>query len=422
MSVQEFTFFTVLVLALVWLDSTCASTLSKFPMTITVPDTLAPRATANRDIRYDVWSNPQRILYRLDDLYNETTKAAIREAMAQIARDMSSCIRFEPYNVVTDSREDHLVISPQLNSGTRGATCITFPGRVIRQNAAGQKLVIFQSANGGCLASKRETMAIIIPVLGVRQEIKRPDRDQFIRTFPNNVLTDFQSFGLLNKYEPATVDTSSTFDFLSITMPSQSRFAKPNTVVYSPINATQRLGEFARLSLGDCQGIKKIYPSCGRIRCSDPYSGLESTAATATGSVGAAGSAVSAGGSVASSASATGSVISETGSVISDSGSVSVTTTGSSLPVDPTSLTEFSSSGAGTVILAAFQAVSRPHGAAAGRPGWTIAGRTTPPRSTTTPLTLQAAFQSEDIDLKPIDPPSPFNGLEFWLDTSAKKN
>ncbi|GAU88175.1 hypothetical protein RvY_00920 [Ramazzottius varieornatus] len=183
---------------------------------------------------------------------------------------MFNCVRFAPFNAVTDSREDHIVISPTLNSGIT-STCSSFPGRVISQNARGQKLIIFGGGPGGCMLTKRDVMAIIIPVLGLRQEYRRPDRDTHIQVFPNNIRSEFRSLDLLKKYDSTMVEFTSPFDFFSITMPSQSRFVNENSLLYVPRKEGQKIGEFARLSQGDCQGLKKIYPTCARVVCSNPY-------------------------------------------------------------------------------------------------------------------------------------------------------
>ena len=54
-----------------FLNLTSATTISKFPFTASVAEDIESRAVANRDIRYDVWSNSQRILFRLDPVYSK---------------------------------------------------------------------------------------------------------------------------------------------------------------------------------------------------------------------------------------------------------------------------------------------------------------------------------------------------------------
>ncbi|XP_055334559.1 zinc metalloproteinase nas-14-like [Paramacrobiotus metropolitanus] len=245
---------------------------------------LEKRAALNRDTRYDVWANPQRILFRLDTNYNGTEAADIDDAMNQISSDMSSCIRFSPFNVVTDSREDHIFISPVLNSGVLATSCSTFPGRLVRQNGQGQKMIM-TAGPGGCMSAKRDIMAVLVSALGLRNEHKRPDRDDFLQTFPSNILPDLQSLNLLRIYNASQIEFRSTaFDLLSITIPSASRFARANTVLYTPRDATRTLGNLARLSVGDCNALRRMYPTCSSITCRNPYANatLASVASTST--------------------------------------------------------------------------------------------------------------------------------------------
>ena len=65
-------------------------------------------------------------------------------------------------------------------------TCFTFYGRLLRAAGQGQKMAIHDGQNG-CMDSLRDIMKMLINVLGVRNEYNRPDRDDHIKVFHENL-------------------------------------------------------------------------------------------------------------------------------------------------------------------------------------------------------------------------------------------
>ncbi|XP_055334815.1 embryonic protein UVS.2-like [Paramacrobiotus metropolitanus] len=231
------------------------------------------RSAIGRDTRFVPWENSTAILYRLDPAYSAGELALIQQAMTQISSDMKGCIRFQPYSVEINNGMDFLYISRTLNSGSTMPTCFSFPGRVVSQDGAGQKVALFNSPNGnGCMDSVRDVMKFLAHALGLRNEYNRPDRDKYITVFTNNIKSEMRSLNLFMKYTPDQVDYLNTeFDYNSITMPSPTKYANPGSVIFASSRSGQGFGNLPRLSQSDCIGIGLQYTQCNFATCSDPY-------------------------------------------------------------------------------------------------------------------------------------------------------
>ncbi|XP_055345766.1 zinc metalloproteinase nas-4-like [Paramacrobiotus metropolitanus] len=236
------------------------------------------RSTLNRDTKFGRWSS-SRIPYRLDSSYTPFQRTAIREAMSQISSDVNNCVRFAEFDSRTDMGEDFLLITPT-DDGTLQQTCFTSPGRDTTRGGLGQPLVMFPGT-GGCMDSKRDIMKLLSNALGLRNEFSRPDRDNFILVQPQNVKSEFRTLDLFRKYQPSEVEYQNfPFDYLSITMYSQDRFAIEGTVAYNLINPGAFVGNLPRLSKGDCQGLTAHY-GCSSLFCLDPYADAKDKSITA---------------------------------------------------------------------------------------------------------------------------------------------
>ncbi|GAU88174.1 hypothetical protein RvY_00919-1 [Ramazzottius varieornatus] len=257
------------------------------------------------DPRYSTWPTPSAIPFLLDATYSKqdifyvdflntsahsrfllkciapAERSMIIDALNQVAADMSHCIGFVERGSPVGA--DHLYISKTLNTGAADSSCSSFPGRATVQNGRGQKVLMF-SGPTGCLGSKRETMKYIVHSLGLRNEYNRPDRDNFIQVFPDNLRPDLKALNVLAKYSLTAVDISTTsFDFNSITIPSPDKLAVPNSALFIPNASGVSFGTLARLSLSDCQALSFLYPaSCRVSACADPYSGQSGSAQTPT--------------------------------------------------------------------------------------------------------------------------------------------
>ncbi|OQV21519.1 hypothetical protein BV898_04421 [Hypsibius exemplaris] len=268
-------------------DPVMATTFSSFRRKIGV---VPVRSAINRDTRYGPWLNPTQILYRLDTTYTATETSTIQQAMTQISSDTGGCIKFQPYVTGTNAGTDHIFIGKTLNNGQAIPTCFSFPGRVLTQAGQGQKMAVFGASNtNGCLDTVRDVMKYLVHVLGLRNEYNRPDRDQYIQTFPANIRPELQALNILRPYTAAQVDYLNTaFDFNSVTIPSASKYANPGTLLYTPTISGVSFGTLPRLSQGDCIGIVLQYPGCSIASCQNPYvtQGIPVTTAATTGTTG----------------------------------------------------------------------------------------------------------------------------------------
>ncbi|GAU92467.1 hypothetical protein RvY_04544 [Ramazzottius varieornatus] len=227
------------------------------------------RATLNRDTRYDRWLDAKRVLYRFDPIsYSGEEKSLIMTAMSQIAADMNKCISFQEYNADSDAGLDNIYISKTLNDGTIPATCFTFYGRLLRAAGQGQKMAIHDGPNG-CMDNVREVMKILVNVLGLRNEYNRPDRDQHLKVFVENLQPELRFSNLLNPYNASQVLRSGPFDYHSITIPQPSQYAIAGKHIYE-FPADKAVPTLAHLSKADCAGLSFMY-GCDESKCVDFY-------------------------------------------------------------------------------------------------------------------------------------------------------
>lgn len=227
------------------------------------------RATLNRDSRYDRWLDAKRVLYRFDPIsYSGDEKSLIMTAMSQIAADMNKCISFQEYNADTDGGLDNIYISKTLNDGTIPATCFTFYGRLLRAAGQGQKMAIHDGPNG-CMDNVREVMKILTNVLGLRNEYNRPDRDQHLKIFVEDLQPELRFSNLLNAYNASQVLRSGPFDYNSITIPRPSQFAIAGKHIFE-FPADKAVPTLAHLSKADCVGLSFMY-GCDDSKCVDFY-------------------------------------------------------------------------------------------------------------------------------------------------------
>lgn len=227
------------------------------------------RATLNRDSRYDRWLDAKRVLYRFDPIsYSGEEKSLIMTAMSQIAADMNKCISFQEYNADTDGGLDNIYISKTLNDGTIPATCFTFYGRLLRAAGQGQKMAIHDGPNG-CMDNVREVMKILTNVLGLRNEYNRPDRDQHLKIFVEDLQPELRFSNLLNAYNASQVLRSGPFDYNSITIPRPSQYAIAGKHIFE-FPADKAVPTLAHLSKADCVGLSFMY-GCDDSKCVDFY-------------------------------------------------------------------------------------------------------------------------------------------------------
>ncbi|OQV21522.1 hypothetical protein BV898_04424 [Hypsibius exemplaris] len=256
-----------------------AAVLTPFPETAPATtkdmDHIGIRAALARDARYATWptASTTGIPYRLDPGYTTAESGIITQALTQIQTDMNQCIRFVLYNNATHSGQDNIYFGRTFNNGVTPGTCFSFPGRNVAQAGRGQKLAMFSGVDG-CLSSVKEAMGFIVKVLGLRNELQRPDRATAVQVFLQNIKPTLRNLNILQQYTANQVDFSNTaFDFNSITIPAPEKYAISGLVLYtSAVSGRPVGGTLPRLSLGDCQGIALLYPTvCVSTACVDPY-------------------------------------------------------------------------------------------------------------------------------------------------------
>ncbi|XP_055351772.1 uncharacterized protein LOC129598053 [Paramacrobiotus metropolitanus] len=259
-----------------------------------------PRAVRTTNTAYGLWPNPQAILYRIGAGFTATDTAGIQAAMAQISADMNNCIRFQPYTNVTNAGTDFIQISQTLSSPTTAsvstATCFSFPGRVVRQAGNGQTLLMVGGVDG-CLSSTREIMKYLVNSLGIRNEMNRPDRNGAIQVVADNQLKPgLQNLGITTILPAATTTLLTTnFDYKSITMPAVTKYVNTGNLYSAvggaalPTTGNTAPGNLARLSQGDCLGLRILYPTtctAAVAPCPDNYGGTGASTANANAATG----------------------------------------------------------------------------------------------------------------------------------------
>ncbi|GAV04831.1 hypothetical protein RvY_15051 [Ramazzottius varieornatus] len=205
---------------------------------LSVLPTLVKGAVLGSDQRFTLWPNPSRIPYQLQaNHFNNQDISTLNAAMNQISSDTGGCIRFQPFSNATDRN------------------------RLIRNNGFGQVAVIFGSKSypgavtdvgeqsragalpGACLDTQRDTMRILMNLLGIRNEHNRQDRNNFLlfqSAVPNMLVApSLQKYNLFAAYANNSIATiASTFDYKSVTLVSGEQFAKSrNRPVFIPAYA-----------------------------------------------------------------------------------------------------------------------------------------------------------------------------------------
>ncbi|GAU99504.1 hypothetical protein RvY_10497 [Ramazzottius varieornatus] len=251
------------------LSSVCdGATIGRFE----ADEALSERSQINKNPLYTTWENPQEILYRFDTdfTYSDTQRLLIEDAMSFVTSDMKECIRFVRWNRTLHNGRDHLVIAKTFNTGALCETCFSFPGRLLRaQGGLGQKLCMVDGTNG-CLNTTelapvrgREVMKYLVSSLGLRNELSRPDRDEFVTVFPENIQVALRSLDLTKKYDPNNVFNATEFDLNSITLPDPFKYTIAGRgPLYQPKQRIIRAPLEASLSSSDKIGVARLYPQC----------------------------------------------------------------------------------------------------------------------------------------------------------------
>ncbi|XP_055344793.1 uncharacterized protein LOC129592716 [Paramacrobiotus metropolitanus] len=136
----------------------------------------------------------------------------------------------------------------------------------------------------GCLGSVREIKKYLVRALGLEEEMNRPDRNVAIQVVGDSQLKpNLQNLGLTQLLQDATLLTT-TFDYKSTTMPAVTKYVSTGNLytavggVPLPSNGNTAPGNLARLSQGDCFGLRAMYPVCAAVPCVDPYVAITSAA------------------------------------------------------------------------------------------------------------------------------------------------
>ncbi|XP_055346724.1 uncharacterized protein LOC129594158 [Paramacrobiotus metropolitanus] len=256
-------------------------------------------AVFTSDPRYRLWPNPTRIPYQIEiNNINSQDFNSLMAAMAQISSDTAQCIQFIPYDANIDRGADFVLFRNRLTTGIIDI-CYTFPG-LVTNNGFGQVAVVFGSNSwpgnnatgasipgigsgttigqpnlpGACLDSQRDTMRVLMNILGIRNEHNRNDRSSYLAfqsADPNTLVTStLQKYNIFTPYANNSVATiASTFDYNSVTLVTGQQYAaSPNAPVFVPLG-TNIIGQLPRLSRTDCLLMNLLY-SCSS-PCPDPY-------------------------------------------------------------------------------------------------------------------------------------------------------
>ncbi|OWA52209.1 hypothetical protein BV898_16667 [Hypsibius exemplaris] len=184
---------------------------------------------------YGAWSEPQAIPYRIpgEEAYSPAQISFILQAMERINRDMCRCIRFVPYVSGLHRAKDHLFISQTMNDRTAQRNLFDLPRQA-------DPCDLGQGQKG---RHHRRTV--------------RMHRLELV------------DLNLLRPYDPEeSVDTSSDFDYQSITMPNPTKHANLGTVLYSFRESSASSSKSSGLSYGDCLALARLYRDKGcKLQC-----------------------------------------------------------------------------------------------------------------------------------------------------------
>ncbi|XP_065205607.1 astacin-like metalloprotease toxin 2 isoform X1 [Planococcus citri] len=170
--------------------------------------------------------NSSHILYEFknaskDAIRTNTTKNKVREAIKYL--EELSCLKFEEIPYGTRAPEKRLTFL-QAYSGTYGSNCWCEAMSPLEPETSLDKLIFVSDA-----CDKGTITRLIIRKLGIIDEHRRPDRDQYIELLPKNIDTKENitvGFKKSTSKPDKNMFSKLPYDFNSITHMHPSEFAK----------------------------------------------------------------------------------------------------------------------------------------------------------------------------------------------------
>jgi hypothetical protein len=136
-------------------------------------------------------------------------------------------------------------------------------GKLTLNDKSGQLAVAFRNGDkkGDCLTNKRDTLRLLMNILGVANEYQRSDRGKAMilaKNYVDALPEELRDQGILDVKPDLLI--KSPFDVNSITMVSGDRFAD-NAMIASPfrLKRNQVVSTEEKLSRYDCQALNYIY-------------------------------------------------------------------------------------------------------------------------------------------------------------------
>ena len=197
----------------------------------------------------------------------------IKAAFNKIRDVTKGCIKFGPRAEGTNAP---FWYSHPLRIATDPVLCKTFNGKYTGPSTpgvAGQTINLFASATlkGECLNQPRDTLRLILNLLGVANEYQRSDRDKKLKMNANPVSLAHESLaGGSGNYLlgiNSHISILDDFDINSVTMVNGDRFTRPGateftqrngSAVLDPIRNPPALADI-RLSRMDCETLDSLY-------------------------------------------------------------------------------------------------------------------------------------------------------------------
>jgi hypothetical protein len=184
--------------------------------------------------------------YELDRAYTAAEQNTIRAAMSAISSATGNCIKF----VARGNNAAWLRIFP-------GQGCWSHMGRIV---SSGAQEVSLQRPN--CV-SLRVSVHELLHALGFAHEQTRPDRDGYVRIYPENIQAGMAHN--FDRYSTSQINTfSEAYDYGSIMHYANNAFSKNGKPTIRPSLAgyegwEPQMGRGDKMSVQDIRKLKKYY-------------------------------------------------------------------------------------------------------------------------------------------------------------------
>ncbi|GAV01342.1 hypothetical protein RvY_12070 [Ramazzottius varieornatus] len=205
-----------------------------------------------------------KIAYEISTKIPQADQRRITNAMDKLEDITRNCIQFDTF---TDAPGAGFWHAHPVKIVPETVVCTTFNGKNKASTGQNMKMFSSQTEKGECLTQPRDTVRLLLNLLGLGNEYQRTDRRANLQMHPDptnqadNSLTGGSGNFVLG--ENAHISTGNPFDIHSITMVNGDRFTKPGTQAFgrrdtgSPTFASDP--SVVKLSWQDCENLNTLY-------------------------------------------------------------------------------------------------------------------------------------------------------------------